>query len=225
MNKGLFITFEGGDACGKSTQVKLFREYVEKHPMKDKFVFLREPGGTELGEEIRKLLLSYNLDAPVPKAELMLFLASRAQICEKVIIPALNEGKIVVADRFYDSTIAYQGMARGIMSPEGILNLNRSILGNITPDLTFYLKLSPEDARARKLKMSEGFDRMEMEEFTFHQKVCDGYDYIAKLESERFHIIDARKSIEEIHEEIKQTFEEKLIEKTSQLSSDDITQQ
>jgi dTMP kinase len=214
MNKGLFITFEGGDACGKSTQVKLFKEYANLHPLKDKFVFIREPGGTVLGEEIRKLVLNYTLDAPVPKAELMLFLASRAQICEKVIIPALKEGKIVIADRFYDSTIAYQGMARGIMSPEEILYLNRSILGNITPDLTFYLKLSPEDARARKLKMAgQELDRMEMEEMDFHQKVCDGYDYIANLESERFHIIDARKSIEEIQQEIKQTFEEKLIEK------------
>lgn len=213
MNKGLFITFEGGDACGKSTQVKLFREYANKHAYKDKFIFIREPGGTVLGEEIRKLVLNYTLDAPVPKAELMLFLASRAQICEKVIIPALKEGKIVIADRFYDSTIAYQGMARGIMSPEEILYLNRSILGNITPDLTFYLKLSPEDARARKLKMAgQELDRMEMEEMDFHQKVCDGYDYIANLESERFHIIDARKSIEEIQQEIKQTFEEKLIE-------------
>ena len=214
MNKGLFITFEGGDACGKSTQVKLFKEYANLHPLKDKFIFIREPGGTVLGEEIRKLVLNYTLDAPVPKAELMLFLASRAQICEKVIVPALKEGKIVIADRFYDSTIAYQGMARGIMSPEEILNLNRSILGEIKPNLTFYLKLSPEDARARKLKMTgQELDRMEMEELDFHQKVCDGYDYIANLESERFHIIDARKSIEEIHQEIKQTFEKKLIQK------------
>ncbi len=214
MNKGLFITFEGGDACGKSTQVKLFKEYANLHPLKDKFIFIREPGGTVLGEEIRKLVLNYTLDAPVPKAELMLFLASRAQICEKVIVPALKEGKIVIADRFYDSTIAYQGMARGIMSPEEILNLNRSILGEIKPNLTFYLKLSPEDARARKLKMTgQELDRMEMEELDFHQKVCDGYDYIANLESERFHIIDARKSIEEIQQEIKQTFEKKLIQK------------
>ena len=204
MNKGLFITFEGGDACGKSTQVKLFKEYANLHPLKDKFIFIREPGGTVLGEEIRKLVLNYTLDAPVPKAELILFLASRAQICEKVIVPAVKEGKIVIADRFYDSTIAYQGMARGIMSPEEILNLNRSILGEIKPNLTFYLKLSPEDARARKLKMTgQELDRMEMEELDFPQKVCDGYDYIANLESERFHIIDARKSIEEIQQEIK----------------------
>ena len=100
------------------------------------------------------------------------------------------------------------------MSPEEILNLNRSILGEIKPNLTFYLKLSPEDARARKLKMTgQELDRMEMEELDFHQKVCDGYDYIANLESERFHIIDARKSIEEIQQEIKQTFEKKLIQK------------
>lgn len=206
MKKGLFITFEGGDACGKSTQVKLFKEYAEKHPLKDQFVFIREPGGTVLGEEIRNLLLNYTLDAPVPKAELMLFLASRAQICEKIILPALAEGKIVVADRFYDSTIAYQGMARGIMSPEEILKLNRMIIDNLTPDLTIYLKLSPAEAKARKLKMADGeLDRMEMEEMQetdFHQKVCDGYDYIAKIEPDRFKTIDARKSIDQIHKEI-----------------------
>ena len=104
MKKGTFITIEGGEACGKSTQVKLLKEFVETLPNKDDFLFVREPGGTPLGEEIRNLLLNYNEDAPLPLTELLLFCASRHQIVEKVIKPALAQGKVVIADRFYDST-------------------------------------------------------------------------------------------------------------------------
>lgn len=201
MKNGLFITFEGGDACGKSTQVKLFKEYVATRKDKDDFVFVREPGGTGLGEKIRKLLLSYEEDSPVPKAELLLFLASRAQLFEKVISPAISEGKIVVADRFYDSTIAYQGFAREIFDAEEILKLNKLILGKFKPNLTFYLKIKPEIAFKRK-NSGENLDRMEKEALAFHQKVYEGYQFISKKEKERFVVLDATKSIEEIHNEI-----------------------
>lgn len=201
MKNGLFITFEGGDACGKSTQVKLFKEYVATRKDKDDFVFVREPGGTGLGEKIRKLLLSYEEDSPVPKAELLLFLASRAQLFEKVISPAISEGKIVVADRFYDSTIAYQGFAREIFDAEEILKLNKLILGKFKPNLTFYLKIKPEIAFKRK-NSGENLDRMEKEALAFHQKVYEGYQFISKKEKERFVVLDATKSIEELHNEI-----------------------
>lgn len=201
MKNGLFITFEGGDACGKSTQVKLFKEYVATRKDKDDFVFVREPGGTGLGEKIRELLLSYEEDSPVPKAELLLFLASRAQLFEKVISPAISEGKIVVADRFYDSTIAYQGFAREIFDAEEILKLNKLILGKFKPNLTFYLKIKPEIAFKRK-NSGENLDRMEKEALAFHQKVYEGYQFISKKEKERFVVLDATKSIEEIHNEI-----------------------
>ncbi len=201
MKNGLFITFEGGDACGKSTQVKLFKEYVATRKDKDGFVFVREPGGTGLGEKIRELLLSYEEDSPVPKAELLLFLASRAQLFEKVISPAISEGKIVVADRFYDSTIAYQGFAREIFDAEEILKLNKLILGKFKPNLTFYLKIKPEIAFKRK-NSGENLDRMEKEALAFHQKVYEGYQFISKKEKERFVVLDATKSIEEIHNEI-----------------------
>lgn len=213
MNNGLFITFEGVDACGKTTQVNLFKEYAKKHFKKNEIIFLHEPGGTVLGENIRSLLLSVSKDAPVPKAELMLFLASRAQICEKVILPALNEGKIVVADRFYDSTIAYQGMARGVLAPKDILALNKLVIGNLTPNLTFYLKISAKEAMARKKKMGEGLDRFEKEKADFHQKVCEGYDFIAKKEKKRFHVIDATRTVEDIQNEIISTVNEKLKKK------------
>ena len=201
MKNGLFITFEGGEACGKSTQVKLFKEYVATRKDKDDFVFVREPGGTGLGEKIRELLLSYEEDSPVPKAELLLFLASRAQLFEKVISPAISEGKIVVADRFYDSTIAYQGFAREIFDAEEILKLNKLILGKFKPNLTFYLKIKPEIAFKRK-NSGENLDRMEKEALAFHQKVYEGYQFISKKEKERFVVLDATKSIEEIHNEI-----------------------
>ena len=201
MKNGLFITFEGGDACGKSTQVKLFKEYVATRKDKDDFVFVREPGGTGLGEKIRELLLSYEEDSPVPKAELLLFLASRAQLFEKVISPAISEGKIVVADRFYDSPIAYQGFSREIFDAEEILKLNKLILGKFKPNLTFYLKIKPEIAFKRK-NSGENLDRMEKEALAFHQKVYEGYQFISKKETERFVVLDATKSIEEIHNEI-----------------------
>ena len=202
MKNGLFITFEGGDACGKSTQVKLFKEYVATRKDKEHFVFVREPGGTSLGEKIRELLLCYEEDSPVPKAELLLFLASRAQLFEKTILPALNQGKIVVADRFYDSTIAYQGFARKIFEADEILKLNEMILGKYKPDLTFYLKIKPEIAFERKNLNSLNFDRMEKEALDFHQKVYEGYQFISKKEKERFVVLDATKSIDEIHNEI-----------------------
>ena len=152
MNKGLFITFEGGEACGKTTQVTKLKEYINSLPNRDQFLLVREPGGTLLGEEIRKHLLDYEANRPLPMTELMLFCAARHQIVEEMIKPALKEGKIVIADRFYDSTIAYQGEARGLMSTEEILKLTRLIIGDLKPDLTFYLKLSPEEAFKRKNK-------------------------------------------------------------------------
>ena len=200
--KGLFISFEGGEACGKSTQIKLLKEYVSTLKNKEDFVFVREPGGTPLTEEIRRLLLNYEIDKPLPMTELLLFCAARVEDVEKIIKPALEKGKIVIADRFYDSTIAYQGMARNIMNVEQILKLTKTIIGDIKPDLTFYLKLSPEEAFKRKSKINEGLDRIDKEGLLFHKPVEKGYDYISNLEKERFVIIDASKTPDEISNEI-----------------------
>ena len=212
MHKGLFITFEGGEACGKSTQVKLLKEYIESREDKDNFIFVREPGGTPLAEEIRRLLLDYDKEKVLPMTELLLFTASRSQNCRKNIIPALEEGKVVIADRFYDSTLAYQGEARKVATKEEILTLTRMAIGDLKPDLTFYFKLAPEIAFQRKSKDANlsKLDNIEREGMEFHKSVARGYDYIANLEPERFCIIDATKSIEEIFEIIKQKLEEKL---------------
>ncbi len=198
MKKGLFITFEGGEACGKTTQVKLLKEYISSLPNKNDFLFVREPGGTPLAEKIRELILATNEDAPLPMTELLLFCAARVENVNKNILPALKSGKIVIADRFYDSTIAYQGCARKIMPAGKILDLTRMIIGSLKPDLTFYLKLSPKEAFTRKNKMSENLDRLELEGLEFHKRVEEGYNYISTLEKERFCVIDATKSIDEI---------------------------
>ena len=200
MKKGIFISFEGGDSCGKSTQIKLLKDYLIKTQKINNFLFVREPGGTPLSEEIRKLLLDYQVDPPLDMTELLLFCAARVENAEKNIKPALQQGKIVVADRFYDSTIAYQGSARKIMSPEKILTLTKDIIGELKPDLTFFFKLDPKIAFERK---GATLDRIEKEGLDFQQKVQDGYDYIAKIEKERFCIIDSTLSVEEIFEQIK----------------------
>lgn len=213
MNKGYFISFEGGEACGKSTQIRKLKEYISTLSKKDDFLFVREPGGTPLTEEIRKLILNYEIDKPLPMTELLLFCAARVENVEKLVKPALEKGKVVIADRFYDSTIAYQGMARNIMTCENILSLTKTIIGDIKPDLTFYFKITPEEAFKRKAKMNEGLDRIEKEGLQFHQNVAKGYDYISSIEKDRFYIIDATKTPDEIFKEIISVLMEKIPDK------------
>ncbi len=197
--KGIFITFEGGEAVGKTTQIALLQEYLNSK-MKDQVVFVHEPGGTTLGEKIRNLLLNDNDVRMCGKAELLLFMASRVELYEKVIKKALNEGKIVIADRYYDSTVAYQGNARKIMDNEKILSINKFFLDGLTPDLTIYLKMPAEKAFLRKGNST--LDKIELEGMNFHHAVTEGYDFMSKKEPERFFTIDASKTIEEIHKQI-----------------------
>lgn len=212
MKNGYFITFEGGEACGKSTQVKKLKEYISTLKNKDDFLFVREPGGTLLTDEIRRLLLNYEEDKPLPMTELLLFCATRVENIEKRVKPAIQQGKVVIADRFYDSTIAYQGMARGIMSAQDILTLTKKIIGPLKPDLTFYLKISPSEAFKRKAKMGE-MDRIEKEGLDFHEKVAKGYNFISNIEKERFYCLDATKEPDIIFNEIITVLKEKLPEK------------
>lgn len=201
MKKGLFITFEGGEASGKTSQIEMLKDYVSTLNNKDDFIFVKEPGGTVLGESIRNLLMYDESDPPVDKAELFLYCASRVHLVEKVILPALKAGKIVVADRFYDSTIAYQGFAREIISPEEILHLTEMLIGKLKPDITFYLKIQPEIAFKRK-NPDIPLDRIEKEGLGFHKKVAEGFDYMANLEKDRFCVIDATKSVQEVHKTV-----------------------
>lgn len=196
----MFITFEGLDFCGKSTQVSLLKGYLES--IHQKTLLLREPGGTEISEKIRDILLDKKNSRMVMEAELLLFSASRAQLVRDVIVPKLSEGFVVISDRFHDSTTAYQGFGRGI-DLAFINKLNSFVIQNALPDITFFIDISIEEAKRRK----EGnqmfdLDRIEISNDDFYLKVREGYLSVSKKEK-RFFRIDGTKSIEEIHKEIK----------------------
>lgn len=196
-NKPLFITFEGGEGAGKSTLI----EEIYKALLKKGFeVFkTREPGGTTLGEEIRNILLHQKEHSISSMAELLLFLTSRAQHIEEVIQPCLDKGQIVLCDRFNDSTIAYQGIARGVGKME-TQKLCELACRGLKPYLTFILDLDPTKGMKRIEKMDKQWDRLEDLKLSFHQKVYHGYHTLAKEEPARIHLIDATLSKEEVFE-------------------------
>ena len=196
MKKGIFITIEGGEACGKTTQINKLKEYFTQNNLD--YVLTKEPGGMPLTDEIRRLILHYEIDKPLPMTELLLYLSARIEDIEKVIKPALEQGKIVIADRFNDSTLAYQAGARNIMSIDDMQNFTKQIIGDISPDLTIYLKIDPEVAFKRKNNMNEELDRIEKEGLIFHKKVSESFDYIASKEPPRFFVVDATLSPDEV---------------------------
>jgi dTMP kinase len=199
MTRGIFITFEGGEGAGKTTLL----EGIYKHLQGAGYQVLktREPGGTALGEEIRNLVL-HRKGTMSPYAELSLFLASRAQHITEVIAPALKSGKIVLCDRFNDSTIAYQGMARGL-GMEKVADFCQFICAGLEPHLTLYLDIDPELGLTRA-KKSGSLDRIEVEEIDFHTKIREGYLAIHKKNPQRFHLLNADQSPEAIfHEAVK----------------------
>lgn len=187
----MFITFEGIDGCGKTTQLKVLKDYLEKRGRKA--VTLREPGGTDFSEKIREILL-YSKDAISARAELLLFEAARANLVETVIKPELAGGNIVLCDRFYDSTTAYQGYGRGLPLDE-INKCNTIATGGLKPNLTFFLNLSLEESKIRSHNRYQ--DRIEKAGDAFFERVLAGFKTIAAQEPERFHIIDAHGSVEE----------------------------
>lgn len=206
--KGIFITLEGGEACGKTTQIQMLKEYFKNK--KIDALFTKEPGGMPLTDELRRLILNYEIDPPLEKTELLLYMAARIEDIEKVIKPALQEGKIVIADRFNDSTIAYQASGRQIMSIDDMINFTENIIDNFTPDLTIYLRLDPQTAFERKKNIDLELDRIERAGLDFHRRVLEGFDYMAKKEPERFAIIDASKSREEVFKEILSAIRKKV---------------
>ena len=205
--KGLFITFEGIDGCGKSTQCELLRNYLES--LGRDFIFVREPGGTVIGEHIREILLDKKNTGMTPRTELLLFEAARAQITDEVIKPALESGKTVICDRFFDSSSAYQGMARG-MGMDFVASLNMAATGGLKPDVTFFFDISAEEALARRGKRGEASDRIELAGLKFQEDVREGYLELAKNSDGRIVTLDATLGIEEIFELIKQTLEGRI---------------
>ena len=197
---GLFITLEGVEGSGKSTQIEVLAEYFIQKDYSA--IITREPGGTEIGDRIRELLLDNSFDNLNDKAELLLYFASRAQHLAEVIKPALQKNKVVLCDRFSDSTLAYQGYARGI-GPELIKELEELSIGKLKPDLTFLLDIDPEVAlaRARNLTAAKFGDRIESEAIEFHQRVRAGYLELAE-DQDRFEVINANLTKEEVSAEL-----------------------
>jgi len=186
--EGVFITLEGIDFSGKSTQADYILARLKDGGLD--VLFLREPGGTELSERVRSILLSRKEIDICPKSELFLFLAARAQIVEEVIIPAINAGRIVLCDRFYDSTYAYQGFARGL-GLESVEPLNVMATSGLKPDLTILYDLPVSEARKRGAGFLSDHDRLENERVEFHERVRDGYHRLARREPERIKLVDA----------------------------------
>ena len=188
--RGLFITFEGTEGSGKTTQAELLGEWLAK----DDPVVVREPGGTELGEQIRDVLLYKGLEID-PEAEMYLFMASRRQLIGEVIAPALAGGQIVIADRYQDSTLAYQGGARGLPTiwPPTFPR----------PDITFLLEGPVEAGLGRHEEAGKSKDRMEQESIDFHRKVAQEYGHLAAAEPKRFVRLDATGSRDKIHFEVR----------------------
>ena len=197
--KGKFITFEGGEGCGKSTHIDRLVTRLRQDGYQ--VLIAREPGGTNVGEQIRHILqYSKQSSAMVPETELLLFCASRAQLVREVIEPALSDGHVVICDRFFDSTTVYQGVGRKI-TPQAVAAINTFAVGANVPDLTLVIDLDPrvglERARGRDL-----FDRMENQSLDFYDRVRQGYLDLARREAQRVKVIDGSRSIEVIEKQI-----------------------
>ena len=193
-NKGLFISFEGVDGCGKTTQIKLLRDKLLSED--DRVELVREPGGIKISEEIRKILLSPNNLSMNFQTEALLMIASRAQLTFDLIIPLLEKGNIVLADRFSDSTLAYQGGGRKL-DINMLKLINNFATKNLVPDLTFLIDISPDDAMKRANISSP--DRIESAGIDFQNKVRKTYLDLAKEFSHRFIVLDGYKSVNSIH--------------------------
>ena len=205
--KGLFITFEGSDGSGKTTQIELLTDYLKEKG--HEVVAAVEPGGTNLGQKIRNILLDKENTGMSPRAETLLFQASRAELVPKIIAPALEAGHIVICDRFFDSTIVYQGIARGL-GKEKIIDMSLWATGGLVPDITFLLSIDADRGEKRIAVSLRDRDRIEMEEKKFKQKICKGYLELAREFEDRIISIDARQEIETVFKAIKKNVDREL---------------
>lgn len=194
----MFITFEGGEGSGKSTQIQRVQQYLESKGYH--CLIVREPGATRVGEAIRKILLDCRNGNLVSRAELLLYEAARAQIIDEVIAPALNIGQVVLCDRYYDSTTAYQGYGRNL-NRQFIEKLNTFATFDVQPDITFVLDVPVHIGLVRAKRTGQP-DRLESEEVSFHQRVRDGFLAIAEKYPQRVRVIDATQNQDKMFKEI-----------------------
>lgn len=198
MSKGLFITFEGCDGCGKTTQLELLAKFLEEKGYD--VIVTREPGAKGLGTKLREILLNYDGEVS-SNCESFLFLADRAQHIDTLVKPAIENGKIVLCDRHIDSTVAYQGYGRGI-NLEQINYLNNLATSGLKPDLTLLFDVDTETSMQR---VGKNKDRMESAGIEFQEKVRHGYLELAKEESKRIKVFNSKKTIEQLHQEVLNT--------------------
>lgn len=193
----MFITFEGVEACGKSTQASLLYKYFQDKQIKS--FLTREPGGFDFGEKVREILLHDRNIELSHKSALLLFSAVRSEHCAKYILPKLQENYQVICDRFTDSSLVYQSFA-GDLAKDSVLWLNSFSTGCLLPDVTFYLKIGFEESQKRL--QGQVKDKIEQKSADYHRKLIEGFDKLAKLEPKRFVVLDGHLSVEEIHQNI-----------------------
>lgn len=208
----MFISFEGIDCCGKTTQARALAEKLREEGYD--VVELREPGNTAISEHIREILLNDKYDGIDDRTELLLFAASRAELVAETILPALAEGKIVICDRFSDSTVAYQGFGRGLPLDD-IVHINRIATQETVPDLTLYLDVSPETSISRcRARNHATTDRMEQNGISFFERVIEGYMRLANENAGRYCIVDGGQAPEEITHILMRLVHERLASRT-----------
>jgi len=197
---GVFITFEGGDGSGKTTQIELLKSWLEERG--HTVVVTREPGGTDLGNELRDIIL-HRKGFIAPRAEALLYAADRAHHIHTLVAPALERGDVVVQDRYLDSSVAYQGAGR-VLDPTEVRDVSLWATENLMPHLTILLDVPADVAKQRQDSDERAYDRLEAEAEDFHQRVRESYQRLADAEPERFVVLDGTDSIEEIHHQITQ---------------------
>lgn len=201
MNKGMFITLEGPEGSGKSTVLKMICEYLEENNID--YISTREPGGINISEQIREVILNKNNTKMDSRTEALLYAASRRQHLSEKVIPALKEGKIVICDRFIDSSLAYQGYARGI-GMNKVMQINEFAIDEYMPNLTLYFDIDPKIGLDRISKNQDReVNRLDLEKLQFHKKVREGYLTILHNNPNRVKLIDASKTIEEVFKQVK----------------------
>ncbi len=197
----MFITFEGPEGSGKTTQIKLLSLFLQNQGYE--IVATREPGGTSIGDQIRATLHAIDNNEMQPVTEVLLYSASRAQLVRELVQPALQAGKIVLCDRYADSTIAYQGYGRGLSLPD-LHTLTKIATGGLQPDLTLFLDIDVEQGLARRVSGGDEMNRLDLETVAFHQRVRDGYHQLAAQQPTRWCVVNADQSATAVQSDLRE---------------------